>query len=997
MKERNLERLLEVVTLANYFHQLKEDGSFLFAEVNKLSEGRIRELIGIFSNPNRKGVLNNIRLGILQKLRKGIVLDTNDIKAYETVLVNTYQYQSKKHSGNLAFVILYVFFIDQSITYVLSYLKGVGNALVEDLDVEYKGRIACRLIDFNGVDYYGADEVRLILYNGQHRDLEAATQLCVKITSTGATASVLNWRENGVLDELALMTSDELISYATLIQFFNDYVGLILDDTLEFNSSLGRHSNTSVRKVHVHTDSALGVEDHLNIADDVKAFAVILASKQVSAPLAIALLGNWGSGKSFFMRKIQQYTKELSEHQGFVFGAQTASKRPSSSLGLFCKGIAQIEFNAWSYVDTNLWASLIVKIFEELKQYLRNQRLGEEYTQLIEQDIVRKLRFNRSRIKAIEKEKETLVMQIEALNQQCKSLELALSNEIDSIRQFSFEKQLDQLHANFNLKEIIQRLSKEGKEYESILSFLRSVPDSFDNDVAGLLHTLRSKGELRRQFFRNEHVYPTLIGLIALIGLFILLQQLVLSTLFPNLLVSLVTLVGALYARINALSKKILPVIQVLRKELVHYKRSVDSVIRKKDQEEKAIQIRMELLKRELEIAKANVLEKERNVGKLEFKLNHALSTEALQHLILEKANGTEYKKHLGIISEIRKDFEILSELLPKHHLEIERLKHIEGYKPLERIILYIDDLDRCSEQKVMEVLEAVHLLLAYPLFMVVVGVDKRSVTNALIYKSHLPYIEKTGIINVEELNNELDIDLTQPEEYLEKIFQIPFQLKSPLPEAYAQLIDAIVKSEGKKEGSEGNTLQEKRILKEESMVDYNTLDLKEVKKYTYYASEAEAFFQVVEPRELVLDEVETNALKAFAWMIGNTPRRIKRFVNIYKVIRAHPKLDKAVQDMPELRYLIIFYLSWGIGEYIACAEKFYERIEGAKSESMKEIIEAFVNHEKSNDGIDLLRQKFLSEFKEEDQWHIIASSIHKMKVLDTLEVYNFVRRFSFL
>ena len=49
-----------------------------------------------------------------------------------------------------------------------------------------------------------------------------------------------------------------------------------------------------------------------------------------------------------------------------------------------------------------------------------------------------------------------------------------------------------------------------------------------------------------------------------------------------------------------------------------------------------------------------------------------------------------------------------------------------EFEKPLERIILYIDDLDRCPEERVVEVLEAVNLLMAFPLFIVIVGVDPR-------------------------------------------------------------------------------------------------------------------------------------------------------------------------------------------------------------------------------------------------------------------------------
>ncbi len=50
----------------------------------------------------------------------------------------------------------------------------------------------------------------------------------------------------------------------------------------------------------------------------------------------------------------------------------------------------------------------------------------------------------------------------------------------------------------------------------------------------------------------------------------------------------------------------------------------------------------------------------------------------------------------------------------------------------IDRIVLYIDDLDRCPEDKVVDVLQAVHLLLAFPLFVVVVGVDSRWLLHSL-------------------------------------------------------------------------------------------------------------------------------------------------------------------------------------------------------------------------------------------------------------------------
>jgi hypothetical protein len=52
---------------------------------------------------------------------------------------------------------------------------------------------------------------------------------------------------------------------------------------------------------------------------------------------------------------------------------------------------------------------------------------------------------------------------------------------------------------------------------------------------------------------------------------------------------------------------------------------------------------------------------------------------------------------------------------------------HFDDGRPpptLSRIVLYIDDLDRCPEKLVVEVLRAVHLLLAFDLFVCVVAVD---------------------------------------------------------------------------------------------------------------------------------------------------------------------------------------------------------------------------------------------------------------------------------
>src|SRR6185312_2766521 len=96
---------------------------------------------------------------------------------------------------------------------------------------------------------------------------------------------------------------------------------------------------------------------------------------------------------------------------------------------------------------------------------------------------------------------------------------------------------------------------------------------------------------------------------------------------------------------------------------------------------------------------------------------------------VTERAATDEYRQHLGLISTVRKDFEQLVSLLKDWRVNG---GDEDGRPGIDRIVLYIDDLDRCSPRQVVDVLQAVHLLLALDLFVVVVGVDPRWLLRAL-------------------------------------------------------------------------------------------------------------------------------------------------------------------------------------------------------------------------------------------------------------------------
>lgn len=84
-----------------------------------------------------------------------------------------------------------------------------------------------------------------------------------------------------------------------------------------------------------------------------------------------------------------------------------------------------------------------------------------------------------------------------------------------------------------------------------------------------------------------------------------------------------------------------------------------------------------------------------------------------MSNFVRERKKSTDYTCHLGVIASAHDDFAELSRLLKRAPAEDDEKNPVAA---VDRIVLYIDDLDRCPEDKVVDVLQAVHLLLAFPL-----------------------------------------------------------------------------------------------------------------------------------------------------------------------------------------------------------------------------------------------------------------------------------------
>ena len=126
----------------------------------------------------------------------------------------------------------------------------------------------------------------------------------------------------------------------------------------------------------------IALSDRLNLGREVEMLASVMLASDTPLPLAIGLFGDWGSGKSFFMRMLDERMAQLAALQPEVHPPEEP---------VYCRHIRQVHFNAWHYVDGNLWASLAATIFEGLVdeadptvQEQKRDQLGEATKTAIE-------------------------------------------------------------------------------------------------------------------------------------------------------------------------------------------------------------------------------------------------------------------------------------------------------------------------------------------------------------------------------------------------------------------------------------------------------------------------------------------------------------------------------------------------------------------------------------------------------------------------------------
>jgi hypothetical protein len=219
----------------------------------------------------------------------------------------------------------------------------------------------------------------------------------------------------------------------------------------------------------------------------------------------------------------------------------------------------------------------------------------------------------------------------------------------------------------------------------------------------------------------------------------------------------------------------------------------------------------------------------------------------------------------------VRKDFLQLSALMNDWRHRRDRGE--QAPLPIDRIVLYIDDLDRCSPREVVEVLQAVHLLLALDLFVVVVGVDPRWLLRSL----QSQYDE---LLERAQDNEEQSGWKASPQDYLETIFNIPFVLPGMSSDGFKDLISGLAR-----EAERTHRLAAANAAVRDSASDPELdADAIDVEPGSEVAALVEDRPPDLEVRAFT--DGEMVVLAALAPLVA-TPREAKRLVNVYRLIRS--------------------------------------------------------------------------------------------------------------
>lgn len=664
----------------------------------------------------------------------------------------------------------------------------------------------------------------------------------------------------------------------------------------------------------------LSKQDSLNVEAQAKIFATLLVAEYVRPPLALGLLGEWGVGKTFFMRLMQETVASIA-------GRDIPSGGNSGSVSR----AAQIEFNAWHYVDSDLWASLASHIFDGLAEELRGPQDKVEEVRRRLRRTIHSSRLQQEEaaaaITAAQEERKQAAEDLEQIQAQREHIAASYEEQrLQRIWQAVLRVKPGPDHGDWP---DMEKLKDEAEHTAKRLGISEAIDSAEEAQrVYNTLQELSQRGTGLTYALASDFTGGRLW-----VSAGVVLVLLVLVILWPYLLSQLEVLLNLSEEAITRLLAPLLEVSTIVGAALVWVSKNLKSISSamsyleaiqqelnnpriepaEASEHEKKLKEQIEKFDAQIATEQGKIAEADRRIAEAQAEIQRINAGGLVYDFLEGRVRDTRYLDRLGLISVIRQDFEELDSLLNDWRVHStdedgqEQISDEERWntRPIQRIILYIDDLDRCPPKRVVEVLQAVHLLLAFDLFVVVVAVDARWLERSL-NEAYNPWTAKRDGSPPEE-----PLHRFSAQNYLEKIFQIPFSLPAMNEVGYRKLIVDLVETPRAQAEVERPRSEPEQPVDEPGVVgvdddrlpgDTPTKDEEEVKLASLKDDEEEEMRRREEQIQLrreekereeaskrieamLLQENEKLFISALYQFI-DTPRLAKRFINIYRLLR---------------------------------------------------------------------------------------------------------------
>ena len=684
------------------------------------------------------------------------------------------------------------------------------------------------------------------------------------------------------------------------------------DNDSAWRIALISQSAQPLRRADFDADSARG-PDWLNIEQDVLALATLIAARDTTPPLSIGLFGDWGSGKTFFMGQLRTAVGRLAK--------QSRDAKAMQRELPFYKHIVQIEFNAWHYVEGNLWASIVEHIIGNLHvaddpDSTLTEKLQRRWLKELGFVEAAKASADQTQSEAAERvvaaEKEVAAAQTK---HDAKKLELQELSRRSVARDFKLSGALPVVQNALDSLGL-RPLSDAASELQSSLREARSVLESGSTSLTALLRANDRKDRWRSLviILVGAPVLAFVVGaLMQKLGHGQIAQISAWATGAAGLLGA-----GARWVRQQAqwMSQQL----SSLEKAQRAYDEDLRQALAETADEKAKTEQDLALARQDYLLAQQRAEQARTQVDAARADVAAATTSRLLGQFIQDRASSTDYRKHLGVLAVVRQDFQQLSRLIEEENWRLApnsndderfgRLKKVASFEEeaadaatrINRIVLYIDDLDRCPPAKVVDVLQAVHLLLAFPLFVVVVGVDARWIARSLEtrYRELLHVGDRDGQQDFAQ-----QFGVARSEDYLEKIFQIPLWLRPMDAAAARRMVFGLLGQVNEEQadsvaqgGQQSPVKPPTAIVGDQVVINSSGASMRasataappsptHVPTGDQMTADSKDTVTNASAEGLLIRDFELAVIDVLAPLLGRSPRTLKRFVNVYRLIKA--------------------------------------------------------------------------------------------------------------